>query len=316
MLLSRKHTKKLFQYVDYLKYGVRRDESRMESIPGKGKRNTNNYDYRALSTRKDVQNSRLFSLFGHGMIASDEMFFPTVLSMLGLKHEIAEQRITYAEWAGQAKSPLTYTPAALFAHLPSIPPTSNREEETPQQPCFPYTWPSAKLLHANLSVTMQETTCCFLRKIQFTAFQSLMDAQYHHQQPRQRRESRETYDRYDSHSENRQRDGGSMSSTSDHDEAWIRPEVRSEIESLQRWLLWIHREDADAAQREWSSHWREICWPIVQDVLLGGGRVRRVGTPVDHDHRKDTIREGLSKEEGDEVERGVEQIAKRPRLDD
>jgi hypothetical protein len=108
-------------------------------------------------TFSHIQNSALFTLF-HGMKASDEMFFATTLSMLQCRSEIEPRRWTYAEWEGQAASPLLFQPAELMKNLPSLEdlrdstssssaPPSSVPPSTDKMATIPYTLPAERHLH-------------------------------------------------------------------------------------------------------------------------------------------------------------------------
>lgn len=100
LLLSQKHVRVIFQLLSYL-----------HSADSK------NAVYSILTSR-DIQRSSIWSIFT-GVRASDEMFFPSLLSMLNLLvdgEEIERRRVTYADWEGMAHSPRTYGQPFVSEH--------------------------------------------------------------------------------------------------------------------------------------------------------------------------------------------------------
>lgn len=154
--LAYQHARKLLQCISYLdlyrsKGNDRRsnvEQSRLSSLGHNNADqtqsqnsevsisiNTNTDDFmQSLSFSKILQSS-IFQLFA-GMKASDEMFFPTVLSMLGYRSEIEKRRWTYAEWEGQASSPISFLPGELLKKVPNL-------DEIMEE----YHLPQSRLLH-------------------------------------------------------------------------------------------------------------------------------------------------------------------------
>lgn len=100
LLLSRKHVHVIFQLLSYLRSA-----------------DSKNIDYSTLTSR-EIQKSAIWSIF-HGVRASDEMFFPSLLSMLNLlvpEIEIERRRVTYADWEGMAHSPRLFPQPFVSEH--------------------------------------------------------------------------------------------------------------------------------------------------------------------------------------------------------
>lgn len=101
MLLSRKHTRELLALLDFLE-----EKRRPSSSSSMGKRHFE---------------SSIFELFS-GTNASDELFFPTVLAMLGHSlraleeapsepdKDVIRRRVTYCDWTDCVKGPKSFLP--------------------------------------------------------------------------------------------------------------------------------------------------------------------------------------------------------------
>lgn len=134
MAISNKHARKLFQCIWHLHINSRSSAAlssikasrlvyeKNETIVSEQANsivNTNSDDFFRSLTFNMIQQSALLQLFS-GLKASDEMFFPTVLSMLRCRNEVIKKRWTYAEWEGQASSPLSFVPAEILKKLANI----------------------------------------------------------------------------------------------------------------------------------------------------------------------------------------------------
>eukprot|EP01033_Poteriospumella_lacustris_P012920 gene12920-9241_t len=257
-----------------------------------GSGTTTNHDrFMRELTFSHIQNNALFTLF-HGMKASDEMFFATTLSMLQCRSEIEPRRWTYAEWEGQAASPLLFQSAELMKNLPSLEdlrdftssssaPPSSVPPSTDKMATIPYTLPAERHLHPNLRRAMTEDTF-FLRKIRWESLAYYRDLpasassrDRHHQQ----------------HHQQHQREAEEVQALLAYGP------VQASLNLVQRWWLFVHRselreilrtgraavrsdEDSDplAALRE---YWQRYCIPVVENVLYFNRSRDEWHTPLD-----------------------------------